>query len=51
MLGDCILSISWIKAKNDDKSFRFFKNMGFDVLELEDLEKTDDVISDLIRKE
>lgn len=51
MLGDCTLSISWIKSKNDDKSFRFFKNMGFDVLELEDLEKTDDVISDLIRKE
>lgn len=50
MLGDCTLSISWIKAKSDEKSFRLFKNMGFDVLELEDLEKTDDVISDLIRK-
>ena len=44
------MSISWIKAKSYNKSFRFFLNMGFDVLELEDLEKTDEVISDLIRK-
>ena len=44
------LKISWIKAKNDDKSFRIFQHMGFDVNELEDLEKTDDVIKELIDK-
>ncbi len=44
------MSISWIKSKNDNNSFRFFKNMGFDVNEIEDLEKTDDVIRELVRK-
>ncbi|MBO5478432.1 MAG: hypothetical protein J6A04_01760 [Clostridia bacterium] len=44
------MKISWIKAKNDDRSFKLFQNMGFDVNELEDLEKTDDVIRSLVRK-
>ena len=44
------MSISWLKAKDDHKSFRFFQHMGFDVLELEDLEKTDETIRDLVRK-
>lgn len=44
------MKISWIKAKNDDKSFRLFKNMGFDVTEVEDLEKTDEAIRELIGK-
>lgn len=44
------MRVSWIKAKSDNKSFRFFKNMGFDVNEIDDLEKTDDVIRELIRK-
>lgn len=44
------MKVSWIKAKNDDRSFRFFKSMGFDVKELEDLEKTDDVINELVGK-
>ncbi len=43
------MRISWIKAKNDNKSFRIFQHMGFNVNELEDLEKTDDVIKQLIR--
>lgn len=49
--GDAYMKISWMKAKGDDKSFRFFKNMGFDVYEVEDLDKTDDMMRDLIRKE
>lgn len=44
------MSISWIKSKKDNNSFRFFKNMGFDVNEIEDLEKTDDVIRELVGK-
>ncbi len=44
------MKISWVKAKNDDKSFRIFKNLGFDVNIVEDLEKTDDVIGELVRK-
>ena len=43
------MSIYWLKAKNDHKSFRFFQNMGFDVWELEDLEKTDETLRNLVR--
>lgn len=39
-----------MRAKDDDKSFRFFKNMGFDVYEVEDLDKTDDMMKELVRK-
>lgn len=44
------MKISLVKAKRDDKSFRMFKHMGFDVQEVEDLEKTDEVICGLVRK-
>ena len=43
------MKISWIKAKKDNESFRFFQNMGFDVWELEDLEKTDETLRNLVR--
>lgn len=42
------MRISWLKGKEDDKSFRFQKNMGWDVYEIEDLEKTDDKIGELV---
>lgn len=42
------MKISWLKAKKDEKSFRFLKNMGMDVYELDDLEKTDEKISELV---
>lgn len=42
------MKISWLKAKKDEKSFRFLKNMGMDVYELEDLERTDEKISELV---
>ncbi|MCI8482262.1 MAG: hypothetical protein HFJ27_04195 [Clostridia bacterium] len=44
------MKISWIKAKKDNESFRFFKHMGFDVWELEDLEKTDETLRNLVRE-
>lgn len=43
------MGISWIKSKDDHKSFRFFQNMGFDVWELDDLENTDETIRKLVR--
>lgn len=46
-MGD-YMKVSWIKSKNDSKSFRFFQNMGFDVYEMEDLEQTDHKIEELI---
>lgn len=45
------MKISWMKSKSDFKSFRFAQNMGFDVYEIEDLEKTDEKISELIQKQ
>ena len=44
------MKVSWIKAKKDYQSFRVFQRMGFDVNELEDLEKTDEMIKQLVRK-
>lgn len=42
-----VMKILWLKAKNDNKSFRFQKNMGLDVYEIDDLEQTDAKISEL----
>ena len=42
------MRISWLKAKDDEKSFKFQKNMGFDVYEIEDLEQTDSKIKELV---
>ena len=44
------MAVSWIKASNDDKSFKIFKGLGMDVYEIEDLEKTDDKIKELIEQ-
>ena len=45
------MKISWIKYIKDEKSFRFFKNIGMDVFELEDLEQTDEKLNELIKNE
>ena len=44
------MKIGWIKAKEDTKSFKMWKNLGMDVFEIEELEKTDDMISELVKK-
>ena len=48
-LGDKFMKISWIKGKNDIQSFRIFENLGFDVYKLEEPEKTDKKIQELIK--
>lgn len=40
--------MSWIKYEKDDKSFKVPERLGFDVFKLDDLEKTDDKIKELI---
>ena len=40
------MRISWLKAKNDNRSFKFQKNLGLDVYEIEDLEQTDDKLNE-----
>lgn len=41
---------SWLRAKNDDVNFKFQKNIGMDVFEIDDLEKTDELIGKLVDK-
>lgn len=45
------MRISWIKYEKDTKSFRLPQALGFDVFSLEDLEKTDETMKELIKKE
>lgn len=42
------MKISWLKTKNDTKSFKIFQNLGFDVYNLEEPEKIDNKIKELI---
>ena len=43
------MSISWIKDRQED-SFSLFKNLGMRVYEIDDLEKVDDKIKELLDK-
>ena len=42
------MSITWLKGSNDKKSFKVFESFGADVQRIDDLEKTDEKIKDLI---
>ena len=44
------MAISWLKSSNDKKSFKVFKNLGMDVYEIKDLEKTDEKIKELVQQ-
>ena len=44
------MAISWIKSSKDNKSFKVFKNLGMDVYEIDDLEKTDEKIRELVEQ-
>lgn len=44
------MKISWIKLKEDENSFKIFKNIGFDVYDIEDAEDTDKKIEELVNK-
>lgn len=44
------MSIGWIKAKQDKKSFKMPKNLGLSVYEIENLEETDNKIKELIKE-
>lgn len=41
------MKISWVKYKQDD-SFNFFKNAGFDVYDIDNLDKVDEKLTELI---
>lgn len=44
------MKISWIKYEKDDNSFKIPEHLGFDVFKLDDLEKTDEKIKQLIQE-
>ena len=44
------MKVSLIKSKNDSNSIKMFKGLGFDVIELDDLEKTDIEIDKLVNE-
>lgn len=44
------MAISWIKYSKDNKSFKIFKGLGMDVYDIDDLEKTDEKIKELVDK-
>lgn len=44
------MKISWIKFEKDDLSFKIPEKLGFDVFKLEEPEKTDEKIKELINK-
>ena len=44
------MSIIWLKGSNDKKSFKVFESFGADVQRIDDLEQTDEKISELIRQ-
>ena len=43
------MKVSWLRGKEDDKSFQVLKNLGFDVYNIEEPEKTDQKIEELIK--
>lgn len=42
------MKVSWIRYKDDD-SFKIFKNLGMDVYDIEDLDKVDEKLEELIK--
>lgn len=42
------MKVSWIKSKKDKLSFKVPENLGFDVISIDDNEKIDDTIDNLI---
>lgn len=45
------MKISWLKLKEDKDSFKLFKNIGFDVYDVEDAEDTDKRIQELVNQQ
>lgn len=44
------MQVTFLKSCGDDKSFKLFENFGADVYKIEDLEKTDEKLKELINK-
>lgn len=45
------MRIGLLKSSNDESKFSFFKMLGAEVQEIQDLEKTDDKIKELVKND
>ena len=45
------MGIYWLKSSRDNKSFKLFKGLGMDVYEIDDLDKTDEKIKELVEEQ
>lgn len=45
------MKISWVKYKNDLENFKIPEALGFDVYKIENPEKTDEQIRELVKKD
>ena len=45
------MKISWLRTKEDNESFKLLKNLGFEVYNIEDVEKTDEKIDELVQND
>ena len=45
------MRIALLKASNDNKSFKMFEVLGANISKIDDLEKTDDKIKELIKND
>lgn len=45
------MKISWLRTKEDNESFKLLKNLGFEVYNVEDAEKTDEKIEELVQND
>ncbi len=44
------MKMIWIKSSTDKENFNFVKNIGFPVIEINDLEQTDNIIDSYVKK-
>ena len=44
------MKMMWIKSSTDKENFNFVKNIGFPVIEINDLEQTDNIIDSYVKK-
>ena len=45
------MKISWIKSQEDNKNFKFIKRLGIEVIKIDNQEKIDNKIKELIEAE
>ena len=44
------MKVSLLKSADDEKKFKFFENIGFDVFKIYNLEETDKKLNELVNK-